>query len=126
MLREHATPEENYEQFIEEARTRGEVWGLQSREAWAYCESAEYEETDVVVFWSDKADALQHIKEDWAQHVPVAIALEDFCEQWLEGMDADGLLVGPNWTTDLVGLEVEPSDLAVRLMGLDAEDEEED
>jgi hypothetical protein len=41
--------------------------------------------------------------------------LDDFIDKWLFGMDEDGALVGPNWDADLVGLEVDPREVAERL-----------
>ena len=107
--------EENYDRFIEEIRASGFVWGLRSDDGWAFCESNEYEETDVLVFWSDRVLAEKHVCEDWRKHVPVVIPLEEFIDQWLSGMHEDRALVGPNWDEGLNGLEIEPEDLAADL-----------
>jgi len=115
MPQEQAAAEENYRRFIAQVRESGEVWGLRSGPDWAYCESHEYEETDVLVFWSDRAAAQQHAQGEWKQHRPVAIPLEEFVDEWLLGMDKDRALVGPNWGLELDGLEVEPLDLADQL-----------
>ena len=88
------------------------MWGLRSEDGWAYCESSEYEETDVLVFWSDRQAAQKHSQGEWADHHPEAIALEEFVQNWLPGMDEDGALVGPDWDLNLSGQEVEPGDLA--------------
>lgn len=122
MPQDHPTPEDNYRRFIEQVRESGEVWGLRADQDWAFCESNEYENTDVIVFWSDKASAQQHAQGDWEKHQPTAIPLEDFINQWLQGMDEDGALVGPNWGLDLDGLEIEPQDLAEELDGEAADD----
>jgi hypothetical protein len=107
--------------FIARVRQGGQVWGLRSEGGWAYCESSEYEETDVLVFWSDRASAEKHSKGEWAGHAAEAIALEEFVEKWLPGMDEDGVLIGPDWDLNLAGPEVEPSDLAEAFL---TEDEE--
>lgn len=115
MLQDRAASEANYRRFIEQVRDTQEVWGLQSDEGWAYCASNEYEDTDVLLFWSDRAYAQSHAKGEWSRHKPVAIPLEEFIDNWLQGMDEDGVLVGPNWDTGLCGLEVEPGEVAEKL-----------
>ena len=115
MSQERAASEANYLRFIEQVRESEEVWGLRSDEGWAYCASNEYEDTDVLVFWSDQAYARKHVKGEWSSHEPVAIPLDEFIDNWLQGMDEDGLLVGPNWDVGLCGLEVEPQELAEKL-----------
>lgn len=114
--------EENYNRFIERVRETGEVWGLLSEDGWAYCESSEYEDTDVVIFWSDRAEAQLHAKAEWSGHKPTLISLDDFLDKWLYGMDDDGSMVGPNWDADLNGVEVEPREIAEQL----TEEEEEE
>jgi hypothetical protein len=34
--------------------------------------------------------------------------LFDFMYRWLPGMSGDGVLAGPNWIGDLIGLELDP------------------
>lgn len=122
MLQDRATSESNYRRFVERVRETEEVWGLQSKEGWAYSESNEYEDADVLVFWSDRAYAQRHVQGEWSQHVPTPIPLDEFIDHWLRGMDEDGTLVGPNWDAGLCGLEVEPRDLAEKLTSDSLED----
>jgi hypothetical protein len=122
MDQDEATAEEYYREFIERARVTGEVWGLLSDGGWAYCESGEFEDTDVVLFWSDRAAAEKLAEAEWSDHRAVSISLDDFIDRWLCGMDEDGALVGPNWDADLNGFEVDPREIADRL----TEDDEED
>jgi hypothetical protein len=39
------------------------------------------------------------------------MSLFDFLFRWLPGMSGDGVLAGPNWNQDLVGLELDPFEL---------------
>jgi hypothetical protein len=110
-----ATSENEYRHFIERVCESGEVWGLGRADDWAYCESNEYEETDVLLFWSDRALAQRHVQGEWSKHQPTAIPLDEFIDQWLRGMDEDGTLVGPNWNAELNGLEIEPREMADEL-----------
>ncbi|HUL10912.1 MAG TPA: DUF2750 domain-containing protein [Methylococcaceae bacterium] len=107
----------NYQRFIEHIQESGQVWGLQSPEGWLVVDSAEFEDSEVMPFWSDEAYARAHCVGEWESFKPVGMDLEEFVEDWLAGMDEDGVLVGPNWNADLEGLEVEPSEIAKRLSG---------
>jgi hypothetical protein len=115
MLQDNATSEDNYRRFIERVRKSGEVWGLRSDGGWAYCASNEYEDTDVLVFWSDRAYAQRHALGEWSGFTPTAISQDEFIDNWLHGMHEDGALVGPNWDAGLCGLEVEPHEVANKL-----------
>ena len=117
MLQDSAASKENYDRFIERVSARGEVFGLQFPDGgWAVCPSQAEKDVSVIVFWSDRAYAARHVKEDWSLCAPVAISLEDFIDAWLKGMHEDGSLVGPNWDTNLCGLEVTPAEVAKRLV----------
>ena len=105
--------------FVQQVRETGKVWGLLSKHGWAYCASDEYEDTDVLLFWSDRARAQWHAKAEWTGHKPTPIPLQTFIDQWLRGMHEDGALVGLNWDGDLCGLEVEPRELAELLVAED-------
>lgn len=112
MAQESGISDKNYRRFIEQVLETGEVWGLRGEDGWAYCASNEYEDTEVLVFWSDRARAQKHAIGEWSEHEPVAISLDEFIDNWLQGMDDDGALVGPNWEEGLDGIEVEPSEMA--------------
>ncbi|MCW8886226.1 MAG: DUF2750 domain-containing protein [Motiliproteus sp.] len=112
--------EQNYRIFIEDALDSGQVWALKSKDGWVFCESEEFEETDVIPVWSNESDAKAQCSDEWANNKVESIDLKSFVENWLTGMDEDGLLVGPNWNADMEGLEVEPGELAHELFEADA------
>ncbi|MBV5274409.1 MAG: DUF2750 domain-containing protein [Lamprocystis purpurea] len=118
--------QDHHERFVTRVRETGQVWGLKSDEGWAICESNEYEDTDVYPFWSDEAAAAAHCTDDWAGFVPTSLDLDLFIDTWLAGMSEDGVLVGTNWDEELMGLEVEPSDLAEELLIEEYEEEQDD
>ncbi|MBV2128018.1 DUF2750 domain-containing protein [Arsukibacterium indicum] len=101
----------SYQKFVEEAKTHGVVWTLADGEDLLVVESVEFEETDVMPFWSNKADAQAHCSDEWADYKPEAIPLDVFCEGWLKEMYEDGVLIGTNWDESLNGPEVEPREL---------------
>jgi len=86
------------------------VWGLSSDHGFADCESNESDRT-VLVFWSDRGYASRVRQQSYPDYEPSEISLFDFLFRWLPGMEKDKLLVGTNWTGDLVGLEFEPRTL---------------
>jgi len=108
--------QDNHDRFISRVRETQRVWGLKSDEGWAVCESNEYEDTDVYPFWSEESAAAAHCTDDWTGFVPTSLALDLFIDTWLAGMSEDGVLVGTNWDAELMGLEIEPTDLAQELL----------
>jgi len=106
-----ATVQENYRRFIRRAIEADEVWTLSNDKGLAYCESDEYEDTDVLLFFSDEAYARRAVSESFLEFEPQRIDLFDFLYRWLPGMTRDGGLVGPNWTGDMIGAEAEPYQL---------------
>jgi len=112
MIQLTADLDANFQRFIEHIQESGQVWGLQSADGWVIVDSAEYEESEVMPFWSDEAYAKLHCVGEWAGFKPVAMDLEEFVEDWLLGMIEDDVLVGPNWNADLEGLEIEPIEIA--------------
>ncbi|MEZ5535851.1 MAG: DUF2750 domain-containing protein [Thiolinea sp.] len=106
-----------YDTFIAEILQTGEVWGLFSdaEEGWAICPSASYEDTDVLPFWSDQQAAAALCADEWSVYTPKMIPLDEFVHDWLPGMHEDDAMVGPNWDTELEGLELEPADVAAEL-----------
>ncbi len=104
--------EANLALFIQETQESQLVWGLRNEEGWLSCESTEFEESEVMPFWSSKEDAQIHNVEEWADFEVVEIPLDVFVEDWLITLDEDGVLGGTNWNANLEGKELEPSQLA--------------
>ncbi len=116
MSDQEAVFEAKYDAFIAEIKKTGLVWGLCTEDDdWAVCASSSYEETDVMPFWSDEAAAKAQCVGEWGIFKAQSIPLAEFIADWLPGMHEDDVLVGPNWTDDLEGLEVEPADVALEL-----------
>lgn len=111
MLRDEAQSEENRELFVRRVVDSKSVWFLETGAGAAFCDSNMFEETSVVMFWSDRAYAERPIPNGFEDCEPKELDLFDFVFRWLPGLAGDRVLVGPNWTGDLVGLEVEPSEL---------------
>jgi len=101
--------------FAAKISSNAEVWGIKAEQGWALCSSIEFEETEVLPFFSNKEEAALLCSDDWGEYQPEAIPLESFLEDWLPGMHEDNAMVGLNWNADLEGVEVEPADLAAAI-----------
>lgn len=107
-----SSSEENFDRFVVESLETGCVWVLEGPEGFALCPSEKNEEIDVMPFWSQPELAQQVCVDEWSIYKPVPVALEEFLDEWVDGMHADLLLIGVNWTDELEGREIEPLDLA--------------
>ena len=104
--------QENFDRLIVESLENGCVWGLKDKDDnWALVDSDQVSGIDVIPFWSNQQLAEMHCTDQWAIYEPVAIAMEEFLDDWLIGMHEDVIRVGVNWNQDLEGQEVEPLDL---------------
>lgn len=102
----------NLDLFIKESQENKLVWGLRNEEGWLSCESTEFEDSEVMPFWSSKEDAQLHNVEEWSDFEVLEIPLDIFVEDWLITLAEDGVLIGPNWNATLDGKEMESSELA--------------
>src|ERR1044071_10484914 len=115
MLRDAATCQENYRRFVQRVVASGEAWVLSSESGPAFCESNEQDDTNVILFFSDSAYAKRVQKQSIPGHQLEGLDLFNLLYRWLPGMKQDGVLAGPNWTGDLVGLEIAPDELRAEL-----------
>ena len=115
MLHLNAELQAGRDRFISAVRDSGVVWGLQSEEGWACCQSND-SDAQVLVFWSSQASARRHAQGEWAAYQSAPIALDDFVDTWLRGMHDDGMLAGVDFNADLAGSEMAPAELARALL----------
>lgn len=105
--------EHNLALFITETKKNLLVWGLRNEEeGWLSCDSAEFENSEVMPFWSSKEEAAIHNIEEWADFDIVEIPLDIFVEDWLITLAEDGVLIGINWNSELEGKELEAAEVA--------------
>ncbi|HIF5693347.1 MULTISPECIES: DUF2750 domain-containing protein [Vibrio harveyi group] len=117
MIQDKATSSSNYIRFIDRVIENRTVWGLQHPDGgWAVCNSNQYSDASVYVFWSDRAYASRVAIGDWELYVPTPINLDSFVDNWLKGIHSDGHLVGLNWDANLCGTEVVAIDVAKMLV----------
>lgn len=108
MQDQNANQEASYRKFIQQVAATEKVWGLSQGDIWATSSSNEYEDTEVILFWSDAEGAKACAADEWEGYEPEALPVAEFLENWCVGMYDDELLLGPNWTTELQGREVDP------------------
>jgi hypothetical protein len=121
VLQNTETSLEHHHRFIRRVALAKSVWGLRNADGWAVADSTEFENVDVMPFWSDEAYARRAARDGWSSYVPTRIPVAEFIDNWLQGMHAEHVLVGTNWDANNCGLEVEPAKLASELLNaLDA------
>ncbi|MCJ8166599.1 DUF2750 domain-containing protein [Pontibacter sp. E15-1] len=118
MTQQEADIEKTYHTFVARIVETNAVWGLTKDETWATSSSAAFEDTEVILFWSQREGAAACAADEWESYLPESITLVEFLENWCVGMYGDALLLGADWDTDLSGKEAEP--LAVALDVLNA------
>ncbi|MFO6422810.1 DUF2750 domain-containing protein [Motilimonas sp. KMU-193] len=95
--------------FVSDSHKSETVWGLCNDQGqWLSLDSSEFEDSEVMPFWSQAEDAQCHCVDEWASFVPTKLSLEEFLEDWLTTLAADEVLVGLNWNNELDGEELEP------------------
>ncbi len=107
----------HYERFIDQANELEIVWNLQSNDGFAICESSEFDDNQVMPFWSLENDAQAACVDDWKHYKPNPVRIDDFIDAWLHGMDEDEMYVGINWSSELEGAEIEPVMVIEDLLG---------
>ncbi|MGO4699502.1 DUF2750 domain-containing protein [Paenibacillus sp. 2TAB26] len=105
-----------FEKFVKKIIETQLVWDLKSEDGWCVSPSNEFEETDVMPFWSERALAKQCAIEEWVHYSPQTIPLDDFANTWIPGLDNDNLLIGTNWNAHLLGKEIEALELLACLV----------
>lgn len=121
MLQDHITVENRHKDFIKKITETETVYALKDDKGYAtsYSNEAEYEdgeEVQIICFWSDAARAKSCIENEWNHYEPSPIPLNEFVENWCLGMNSDGLLVGTNFDSNLLGYEAEPLELILDII----------
>lgn len=107
MLEYEVTSQENVDRFAKRVAAARVVFYLRAENGAAFCESNEHEDARVLLFFSDEAYARRTRDKSMPDAEVAPIDLFDFLYRWLPGMTKDHVLAGPNWTADLVGLEMQ-------------------
>jgi hypothetical protein len=107
---------EQHQSFLEKVVKNGVVWYLhQGEEGCAMCPSTATE-LPVYLFWDSKSTAQKNAINEWAEYVPQKVKLAAFLEVWCIPLYEQEVLMGTNFTTDLVGQENHPLELLKQLI----------
>lgn len=98
--------EQRYDYFINQCVELKQVWGLSSDTGWVILPDEGEEHFPV---WSHAELAAQWAAGEFADCQPKAVALAEWIEKWLPGMEEDGLLaaVSPNQEGDAIVVAAE-------------------
>ncbi|WP_345807893.1 DUF2750 domain-containing protein [Bacillus pumilus] len=78
-----------YDYFIKKIVDFEEVWSLRNENGWVMSEDEH--RVPQLHFWPTKEHAAYCAVEPWGKSKPEMIDLDDFIEEWLLGMIADGI-----------------------------------
>lgn len=121
MIEDHLMLQLRYERFIKQVCETKSLYALESADGLATSSSHDYEDEDdnpvpLICFWSDVEMAKSCIQSGWQGFEIKRIGLTDFLENWCVGMSGDGLLVGINFDSTMLGFEAEPNELLLDLI----------
>ena len=106
-----------YERFIQRVAEKESVWLLvdTEKDLPAVCDAQHDASSYVVPVWSDRAYVVRvQSKFPFATAIE-AIPLAVFMERTIPFLADHGELLGPNWNSDLAGLEVDPIELLEKI-----------
>jgi len=106
MTKEKQT-EENHRFFVQSVVENQAVWYLQKADGCARSLSVN-QEHDVYLFWASKHAAEKCAQDEWHDYTPTKVILSEFMEVWCIPLYEQEVLMGPQWTTDLLGKEIHP------------------
>lgn len=115
MIEQTASSQDRYRQFLQRVTQTKSVWSLDNGKGIANVDSNQDHRRIVMLFWSDGDQAKRCAAQEWADYEAKEIPLKVFIERWIPGMSTDKTLVGPEWTQQLLGLEVEPQTVVADL-----------
>lgn len=102
--------------FISTILEKKQLWGIATQENWVVCDSIFNDSFEVIPFWSSKEGAALHCVDEWQNHQPRLIELDNFIDFWLVELANDNVLIGPDWNQTLQGEEVTALDIEKKLL----------
>lgn len=108
------------ENFVNKICEDGVVYSMENKDAFALCGSNQYttdngEAVTVFCFWSNEDLAKSCRVEDWSDFIINEFSIISFIEDWCVGIYNDSFLVGLDFNSEMVGLEVDPIDLILKI-----------
>jgi hypothetical protein len=106
-----------WDAFVTETIQNKKVWAIRDKEGFPTSTNQNGECS--MPFWSSTTKAKKIIENvpAYSNFTIHEIPLHDFMDNWLIGLDKDGLFVGVNWGgTIAVGYDIKPTDVLTRLI----------
>ncbi len=92
-----------YEYFIRKVADYEEVWSLRDKEGWA---TLGIGEKSFFPLWPKKEFADICISEEWENYHAESIPLEEFLDDWIDGLKEDNIRITVMWNKG-TGIDVE-------------------
>lgn len=92
-----------YEYFVKKVADFEEVWSLRDDEGWA---TLGVDENEFFPVWPKKEFADICISEEWKNYYPESIALEEFLDDWIDGLKEDNIRITVMWNNGS-GIDIE-------------------
>ena len=86
--------EKQYEYFIKKVADFGKVWSLKDLDGWV---TLGVEEDEFFPIWPKKEFAEICIGEEWDDCYAESIDLEDFLDDWINGLKEDNIRITVMW-----------------------------
>jgi hypothetical protein len=105
--------------FYSEVAKSGVVWGIKDGDG--FPAPVGHNGKRAMPFWSSESRVKSIIEKvaAYKDFEPIAIKWEDFCARWVPGLTKDRLLVGVNWSGNMVsGFDILPKELKLNVEAL--------
>ncbi len=96
-----------YEHFVKRIADWEELWGLKDNEGWVTSANDEGEKS--IPFWPHPEYAHMCAEGSWEGNLATRIDLKSFMEEWLPGMERDGMFVAVFTTPEGKSVYVQPN-----------------
>ncbi|WOH37270.1 DUF2750 domain-containing protein [Thalassotalea fonticola] len=108
---------QKFSTFVDTVNEDEQLFALQNESGdWVVCDSAEFENSDVMPVWANSETAQQFCCDEWQDYQVASIHLEQFLEEWVSDLNEDGVLVGVDWQMDAEGAELDAIEFAKLLV----------
>jgi hypothetical protein len=105
---------DRYRHFLKRVADWQELWALKAIDG--FVEIADDNGNEGIPFWPHPRYAELHAIGEWSGYQPTRIALSDFIQTWLTGMEKDGAKVIVFPTPEMRGLGLDPAQFGNDLM----------
>ena len=107
------------QKFFAEIVAHGNVWAIRDSEGFPAPTNRSGEQAMPFRSLESRAQKVIETVPAYKSFKPYRLSLTDFVEDWLTGMEKDGLVVGINWSgTRALGYDMSPADVRARIAAI--------